>query len=282
VLLLGETGTGKSHIARHLHLASDRSSGAFVHVNCGAIPEALAEAELFGAEAGAFTGATGRRIGKFEAASGGTLFLDELQSMPPECQVKLLVALEEGVITRLGSNAPIRVDTRIVAALNEDPFECIEREKLREDLYYRLAVIVANIPPLRERPEDIPLLGKHILVRAQDRYGLGNLRLTEEALQKLMCHSWPGNVRELENALDRAALLGEESMIHAEHLPAASGAVVRKPPPSRTRKAVTQDEFHAAWEEAGGDIARVADALGTHPKSVFRLRRRFGTGVTRE
>ena len=223
VLLTGETGTGKSLIARRLHEASTRAAGPFVHVNCGAIPEALIEGELFGAEAGAYTGAKARRKGRFEAADGGTLFLDELDSMPLACQVKLLVALQDRTITRLGSNTVVPVDVRVVAAMGSDPYEAIAAGRVREDLYYRLAVFVAELPPLRDRPEDIPLLAQHVLERTRERYGLPPLRLSPGAERALLAHSWPGNVRELENALDRAALLSQDGVIDSLRLGARRG-----------------------------------------------------------
>jgi len=213
VLLTGETGTGKSLIARQIHAVSARSSKPFMHVNCGAIPESLIEGELFGAEAGAYTGAQHRRVGRFEAAEGGTLFLDELDTMPMSCQVKLLVALQERQIQRLGGNAPVPVDVRVIAAMGSAPFEAIAAGRLREDLYYRLAVFVSRLPPLRDRPEDVPLLARHILERTQARYDLPALHLTPAAEQALTDHDWPGNVRELENALDRAALLSRGGLI---------------------------------------------------------------------
>ncbi|MCB9743512.1 MAG: sigma 54-interacting transcriptional regulator [Alphaproteobacteria bacterium] len=215
ILLTGETGTGKSLIARSVHAASPRAQGPFVHVNCGAIPEALVEGELLGAEAGAYTGAKARRIGKFEAASGGTLFLDELDSLPPSAQVKLLVALQERQVTRLGSNTPVPVDVRVIAAMGPSPAEAIAAGRLREDLYYRLAVYETRLPPLRERPEDIPLLAGHVLERARQRYGLPPLRLSPRAEAQLLERAWPGNVRELENALDRAALLARGGYVEA-------------------------------------------------------------------
>lgn len=213
VLITGETGTGKSLVAQKLHAASARKSKPFVHVNCGAIPESLIEGELFGAEAGAYTGASQRRVGKFEAADGGTLFLDELDTMPLSCQVKLLVALQERQIQRLGGNRPIPIDVRVVAAMGSDPNLAIDEGRLREDLYYRLAVFVAHLPPLRERLDDVPLLARHFLSDAAQRYGLPPLALSPQALETLMAHDWPGNVRELSNSLDRAALLARDGRI---------------------------------------------------------------------
>lgn len=213
ILLTGETGTGKSLVARAIHSVSHRARGPFLHLNCGAIPEGLLEGELFGSEAGAFTGARARRIGKLEAAAGGTIFLDELDAMPPSCQVKLLVALQEREITRLGGNAAVAIDVRVIAAMGSDPFAAIRQGRLREDLYYRLAVCVARIPALRERPEDVPVLAAHVLERSRTRYGLPALRLSTGAEAELLSRAWPGNVRELENVLDRAALLSKDGVI---------------------------------------------------------------------
>jgi DNA-binding NtrC family response regulator len=231
VLLTGETGTGKSLVAKQLHAASARRAGPFVHINCGALPENLIEAELFGAEAGAFTGAQSRRLGKFEAARGGTVFLDELDTMPLPCQVKLLVALQERRIQRLGANTTIPIDVRVVAAMGSDPFEAIDSGRLREDLYYRLAVFVARLPALRERAEDVPLLARHFLAEASQRYGLAPPVLSEAALDQLTQHTWPGNVRELANTIDRAALLARNGRIESVQLrglrrtrPAAAGS----------------------------------------------------------
>jgi DNA-binding NtrC family response regulator len=215
VLLTGETGTGKSFLARRLHSASPRARGPFVHVACGAIPESLFEAELFGSEPGAYTGATRRRTGRLEAANGGTFFLDELDSMPPSCQVKLLVALQERRIERLGSNASIPVDVRVIAAMGSDPLEAIPAGRLRQDLYYRLAVVEVRVPPLRDRLEDLPLLARHVLEDVKQRYRLPQLTLSEEALASLAAHDWPGNVRELENVLDRSSLFADDGVIGA-------------------------------------------------------------------
>ncbi|MCB9763209.1 MAG: sigma 54-interacting transcriptional regulator [Alphaproteobacteria bacterium] len=282
ILLMGETGTGKSMLARRVHAASARSGQAFVHVNCGALPEALIEAELFGAEEGAFTGARSR-AGRFEAARGGTLFLDELNSMPEACQVKLLVALQEKQITRLGSSRPIPVDARVIGAMND----LGATGGLREDLYYRLAVFPIRVPPLRERREDIPLLARMVLERTRSRWGLPELRLSTRALAQLDAHPWPGNVRELENVLDRAALLATDGVIESLELrpppprPGVSAGPVYTPAPSLppgARGKVTEAEFLAAWEAEGGHNARVADRLGIRVRSVYRLRKRYLEG----
>ena len=234
MLLYGETGTGKSLVARTVHSVSARKDGPFVHVNCGAIPETLIEGELFGVERGAFTGAQRSRPGRFEAAQGGTLFLDELDSMPLSCQVKLLVALQERQVTRLGSNRSTAVDVRVLAAMSSDPARAIREGRLREDLYYRLAVVVVDLPPLRQRFQDLPLLCEHILSSLSERHQLGPLRLSDEALAGLQAHPWPGNVRELENALHRAALCTTDGVLReVRPPPSATESPTGEPPPDR-------------------------------------------------
>mgnify|MGYP001827582341 FL=1 len=209
VLVNGETGTGKELVARALHENSRRCDRNFVAVNCGAVPESLIESELFGHEAGAFTDARSRRIGKFEHANGGTLFLDEIESMPQQVQVHLLRVLQERAIERLGSNELIPLDLRVVAASKVDLREAATSGEFREDLYYRLSVVMIDIPPLRERREDIPLLFQHFVLVAGARYQREPLPPGPEQLHRLMFAPWPGNVRELRNAAERYVLLGE-------------------------------------------------------------------------
>jgi DNA-binding NtrC family response regulator len=204
VLLSGPSGSGKENAARALHAASSRARGPFEAVNCGAIPADLAEAELFGAEAGAFTGATRQRIGRLEAAHGGTLFLDEIGDLPLAMQVKLLRALETRTIERLGSSRPIRVDFRLVAATNLDLESAVAERRFRADLYWRLAVILIDLPPLAERASDLEALVSHFSSAQRQR-----LHLTPDGLQALAVHPWPGNLRELRNLVERALALGE-------------------------------------------------------------------------
>jgi two-component system response regulator AtoC len=213
VFVVGETGTGKELVARALHKGSPRRDSLFVAVNCAAIPAEMMESELFGHERGAFTGAVKERVGKFELADGGTLFLDEITEMPISLQAKLLRALQEGVVERLGSNRPISVNIRVVAATNRDPMQAVREGKLREDLYYRLNVFRIELPPLRERENDIGLLARHFLAGR-------NQSLSEDALTILRSYDWPGNVRELENVLQRAAIVSGEPLIEPHHLPA--------------------------------------------------------------
>lgn len=212
VLIAGETGTGKELVAKAIHAASSRKEGLFVAVNCAAIPADMLESELFGYEKGAFTGAVKTRVGKFELADKGTLFLDEITEMPIHLQAKLLRALQEGVIEKLGSNKQIALDNRIVAATNRDAMQAVKEGKLREDLYYRLNVFQLNVPALKERAGDVRLLSHFFLAK---RGG----QITEEAMQQLERYDWPGNVRELENVLGRASILSSGGQIEMHHLP---------------------------------------------------------------
>lgn len=217
VLIAGETGTGKELVARAIHAGSPRSEGLFVAVNCAAIPHEMLESELFGHEKGAFTGAIKERIGKFELADGGTLFLDEVTEMPLPLQAKLLRALQENVIERVGGNRPITVDIRVVAATNRDPREAIKDGKLREDLYYRLNVFRIDLPALKTRKSDIPELARHFLARRR-------VDISQEAVNALTGYDWPGNVRELENVLERAAIISGNQTILPRHLPVEMGS----------------------------------------------------------
>ncbi|MFK7160698.1 sigma-54 dependent transcriptional regulator [Marinospirillum sp. MEB164] len=208
LLLWGETGAGKDRLARYIHDLSPRAAQPFVAINCGAVPESLIESELFGHEPGAFTGAHKRRIGKFEHAHGGTVFLDEIESMPLNLQVKLLRVLQERQLERLGSNHPVELDIRILAATKTDLKAAAEAGDFREDLYYRLNVVTLEIPPLRDRRDDIPLLFQHFASVASARTGLDAPSLKSEQLSVLMSHDWPGNVRELRNLAERYVLIG--------------------------------------------------------------------------
>lgn len=219
VVIYGETGTGKDLVARCLHDHSARRTGNFVPLNCGGLPEALAESELFGHEVGSFTGATRRRCGKFEHAQGGTLFLDEIESMPLSVQVKFLRALQERSIERVGSNEPIAVDCRVIAASKEDLKLLSEQKKFRADLYYRIGVAFIDLPPLRERREDIPLLFEHLILQAATRFNRPAPVLGNAQFELLLSHSWPGNVRELRNVADRfvLGLLSDDFELHGSH-----------------------------------------------------------------
>ena len=217
VLLRGESGTGKELVARAIHSYSRRSGRPFVGVSCAAIPGTLLESEMFGHERGAFTDAKERKLGKFELAHGGTLYLDEIGDMPVELQTKLLRALQERAIERVGGQESIRIDVRVLAATNRDLDALMREGKFREDLYYRLNVVTLNLPPLRERRRDVPLLVEHFLAKYAEE--IGERGVAPDALDRLVGHDWPGNVRELENVIQRAMVMATSGVILPEHLP---------------------------------------------------------------
>ena len=282
VVIYGETGTGKELIARCLHEQGPRRNGNFVALNCGGLPENLAETELFGHEAGAFTGATKVRVGKLEHAKGGTLFLDEIESMPMGLQVKLLRALQERSIERLGSNVPRPIDCRVVAAAKEDLQRASERGTFRADLYYRIGVAFIELPPLRARREDIPLLFEHFTLQAASRYHQSAPMVTPAQLAALMAHPWPGNVRELRNVADRFALgLLDDSLLPGGVAPSAAAmapppgilaAAGAEPASTRTLPEQVEDFERAVITQAlrrhGGEISAAARTLGV-PKQTL-------------
>ncbi len=219
VLILGESGTGKELIANAIHNKSDRKDKPYVKINCGAIPENLIESELFGYEKGAFTGAVSKKVGKFERANGGTIFLDEIGELDLSMQVKLLRVLQEKELERVGGNQPIMIDVRVVAATNRDLFKMVERGDFREDLYYRLNVIPIQLPPLRERKEDIPLLIQYFLDNFSNETGRGKMTIEKDVEEKLINHQWKGNIRELENMIERMVILCDNNIITINNLP---------------------------------------------------------------
>jgi len=232
ILITGESGTGKELMARFIHKKSKRGNARFVAINCAAIPEALLESELFGHEKGAFTGAVARRLGKFEEATGGTLLLDEVSEMDIRLQAKLLRALQEKEIDRVGGKQPIKVDVRIIATSNRNMEEVVQRGLFREDLYYRLNVVTLPLPSLRERPLDIGLLSDHFIRRYSQANGVPARPLSAEARQTLQRHGWRGNVRELENTMHRAVLLASGAEIGSEAIILTGGAVGGNPDPA--------------------------------------------------
>jgi two-component system, NtrC family, response regulator AtoC len=282
VLITGETGTGKELVARAIHRTSPRKEALFVPINCAAIPADIMESELFGYEKGAFTGAGRIRIGKFEMADGGTLFLDELTEMPMALQAKLLRVLQENVIERLGSNHGIPIDARIVAATNCDPRKAIAEGKLREDLYYRINVFNIELPPLRERKQDIPALVAGFLSRHNGTHGI-----SETALTCLQDYAWPGNVRELQNVIERAAVLSRGSIIQMEHLPremttANVELVIAESPQFHSLElnpAVENLEramIRAALLQTGGNKSKAARLLDISERSIWYKIKNFG------
>jgi two-component system response regulator HydG len=276
VLLTGESGTGKELVARALHAASRRAPHPFVPVNCAAITETLLESELFGHAKGAFTGAMRARRGLIEEASGGTLFIDEIGETTPNFLAKLLRALQEGEIRRVGESMPVKVNVRVIAATNQDLKRAIAEKRFREDLFYRLNVVPLRIPPLRERPEDVPLLAAHFLGRHNRRTGEHKV-LTAEALQRLVDHPWPGNVRELENMLEQAAALSTGPEIRAPDIRfEAGGPVEASPTLADAVEAAERRAIRAALARAGDDLGRVARDLGISATTLWRKMKRLG------
>ena len=263
VLITGPNGAGKERIAQIVHANSAIRTGPFVAVNCGAIPAELIEAELFGAEAGAYTGANRARTGRFEAANGGTLFLDEIGDLPLAGQVKLLRVLETGQFEMLGSSKTRTAQVRILSATNADLPALIREGRFREDLYYRLNVIDIAVPPLADRPADILPLAQHFLG--------GDLQLSEDAAAALQAHDWPGNVRELRNSIERAKLLARERMVAVGdlNLPAAPRAAPRE------SEHLSKEVLEASLREAGGNISRAAQSLGLSRQALYRRLERF-------
>ncbi|MEG6507512.1 sigma-54 dependent transcriptional regulator [Methyloligella sp. 2.7D] len=241
VLIEGESGVGKELVARAIQGESERAEAPFVTVNCGAIPENLVESILFGHERGAFTGATEKRTGKFQEAHGGTLFLDEIGELPPEAQVKLLRALQEGEIDPVGGKQPVKVDFRLISATNQDLIKLVQEGRFREDLYYRLNVFPIWIPPLRERLEDVPELARHFLARFAAEEGKQIDGIQAEAISMLQRYSWPGNIRQLENAVFRAVVLADGNMLSVNEFPQIAAHVegyqVTVPPAPEPKKA---------------------------------------------
>ncbi|HVP66986.1 MAG TPA: sigma-54 dependent transcriptional regulator [Anaeromyxobacteraceae bacterium] len=277
VLLSGESGTGKELVARAIHAGSGRSLLPFVPVNCAAITETLLESELFGHARGAFTGATRARRGLFEEASGGTLFIDEVGETTLGFQAKLLRALQEGEIRRVGESIPVKVDVRIIAATNQDLKRAIAEKRFREDLFYRLNVVPLRIPPLRERREDIPLLAAHFLDRFNRRSGTSK-SFTPEAMARLLAHDWPGNVRELENMVEQSAALSETTLIGPADVSFSSGSAADAGGGTLAEAvgAAERRAIEAALVRCPGDLARVARELGVSSTTLWRKMKRLG------
>ncbi len=274
VLIHGETGTGKEMVARCLHEASPRRKGNFVAINCGGLPETLFESEIFGHEAGAYTGAAKRRIGKIEYASGGTLFLDEIESMPMAMQIKLLRVLQERTLERLGSNTPIPVDCRIVAATKDDLRLLSDQGRFRADLYYRLSVANLSLPPLRERREDIPLLFQHFLLQAAARHERPVPLCDAARVRQLVGYQWPGNVRELRNVADRCVL-----GIEGGAPPFGADVDTGTRPLSEMVDSFERALIADALRRHQGSLSRSAEALGMAKTTLHDKIRKYGLGT---
>jgi two-component system response regulator AtoC len=280
VLIVGESGTGKELVARAIHDKSPRATKPFVAVNCAALPESILESELFGHERGSFTGASATKRGLFEEANGGTLFLDEIGEISPKMQVQLLRVLQEGEIRRIGASETIKVDVRVVAATNRDLKSELTAGRFREDLFFRLQVVTVRVPPLRERKADIPLLGRHLLVRHAARLGRHVPRVAPDVLAELASYDFPGNVRELSHVVERAMLLAREGVITRSDLP---HEITRTPEPGTgqndgaivadwpTLSVLERRYIDRVLSRTGGNKTRAADILGVDRRTLNRL-----------
>jgi DNA-binding NtrC family response regulator len=280
VLILGESGTGKELIARHIHFEGPRSRKPFIVVNCAAIPDTLVESELFGHEKGAFTGADTARAGKFEAAHGGTIFLDEIGDMPLDAQAKLLRVLQDGLVERVGSNEPRRVDVRVIVATNRKLEKQVEAGAFRQDLYYRLEVLVITLPPLRDRLQDLPLLVKHFREKLGRKLGITPPAVGPAIIEALQRYHWPGNVRELEHTLEQCFVLATGASLTLDDLPGK----IRKPAPQTggftlppngiVLEDLEEDLIRQAMERTGGKLKEAADLLGlTYKTMQYRVKK---------
>ena len=291
VLITGETGTGKDLVARAIHFESHRKNGPFVAINCAAVPETLLESELFGYEQGAFTGAVRRKLGRMELAHGGTLFLDEIGDIPSPLQAKLLRALQEKRIERLGGNRQISLDVRIIAATNKDLTEELAAKRFRLDLYFRLNVVTIHLPPLRDRLEDIPLLTEHFLDKIARSCNRATPKVSQKVMGKLMGHSWPGNVRELENTLELAVILTQDSSIddiaissapiqqplsESEQIPEISTDLPLRIVKDRAVARIEKQYLKALLAKNKGAVGRTAADAQIDARTVLRKMKQYG------
>jgi len=277
VLIVGETGTGKELVARALHSQSHRYAKPFVAVSCAALPESLLESELFGHERGSFTGAIAQRKGRFELANRGTLFLDEIGEISANTQVHLLRVLEEKEFVRVGGTEPVRVDVRLVNATNKDLRRAVERGVFREDLYYRINVVTIEIPPLRERKEDIPLLANHFLSKFAQENQKDIADFSPEATELLMNYEWPGNVRELENAIERAVILARDNSIAAAEL--APEGLAHLSALSKDLREVERDHILNVLAQTGGNYSQASSILGITRMTLYNKAKAYGIDV---
>ena len=286
VMVYGKSGTGKELVAKAVHYNSPRSTKNFVTVNCAAIPAELLESELFGHERGAFTGAIATKVGKFELATGGTLFLDEVGSMRLDLQAKILRALQEREVERVGGSRTIKIDVRVIAATNRDLKKAVEEGAFREDLYYRLNVVPITLPDLKDRPEDIPLLANHFVQKFGQESNSGIREISKEAMAILISHTWPGNVRELENVIERAATLGRGPAVQPSdlppHLAGGTNPLERALAKEATLEDLEKDYIAMILRRTKGHQIRAASILGIDRRTLYRKIRRYGLRLNEE
>jgi two-component system response regulator HydG len=284
VLVTGESGTGKELVARALHQNSRRRNAPFIALNCAALPESLLESELFGHEKGSFTGATARKVGHIENAGGGTLFLDEVGDMPLTTQVKILRVLEQREIVRVGSSTPIPVDIRVVAATNQNLVEAVAERRFREDLYFRLKVVSIDLPPLRVRVSDIPLLAEAFVRELSERHGTLVRGVSPEVMRVLQAQPWPGNVRELRNTIENMVVTGRNEVLQISDLPPQIRVENAPPPPAapisslagRSAAEVEKEHIRATLELVGGNRSRAARMMGIGERTLYRKIKAYG------
>jgi transcriptional regulator with PAS, ATPase and Fis domain len=282
VMIYGQSGTGKEMVARAIHWAGPRECKPFIKVNCAALNENLLESELFGHVKGAYTGADRTRVGRFEAAHEGSIFLDEIGDIPPSTQVKLLRVLEEREIERVGDQTPIKVDVRVITATNKNLEELIAGGRFREDLYFRISVFPLSIPPLRERPEDIPIIIQHFIAQHNLKSGKKISGMTPEAVARLSAYPWPGNVRELRNAIEYALVLCPGGEIGVQHLPHKIVSENICPPSPGLAGTFEREELIQALRQAGGNQSAAARLLGVSRVTVWKRMKKHRIDLTRD
>jgi DNA-binding NtrC family response regulator len=276
VLITGESGTGKDLLARFIHELGPRRDAPFLKIDCASLPPELVESELFGHEQGAFTGAVARKLGRLELARGGTIALDEVAALAPAAQAKLLRVLEERTFERLGGTETLRMDARLIALTNADLEAAVAAGRFREDLYFRLNVLVVRVPPLRDRPADIIPLAEHLLARLAAVHGRPGAELTDAALRAMVAYPWPGNVREMKNALERAVVLARDAKLGPEALPENIRAGAAATAGLRSLEEIECQAIRATLEATRYKIGRAADILGITRKTLLDKRKKYG------